>query len=537
MSLSSIILEVLGGLALFLYGLSVLSNGFKKIFSSKLKQILTTLTKNPIRGVGLGAFVTSIIQSSSITVVTLIGLLNAGLLNLRQAVGVMLGAEIGTTVTAQIVAFKIGIYYSPILFIGFILWFFSRSKKLQYIGQVILGFGLLFLGMHLMSSGLKPLREIPFFINLLIRFGQIPILGVLAGALFTAVIQSSSATIGLVIAMGMEGIINLPSAIALALGANIGTCVTGALASIKSSLSARRLAISQLLVNIFGVLLFVFLLSPFSRVVALTSSNLSRQIANAHTFFNVIVTLTAIPLVGWLVKLTTKIVPGREIEIEKGTKFLDEKILNVPSVAILQAHKEILRMAAITQTMLQEAKEAFFTQNKSLARSIKEREVGVDELHHIIDNYLTKISSLDLSEDESQILTFLIHSVTDIERVADHADNLAEILEFKIKQGLSFSSKAQEELKLMFEESIQSFSTAISAFKNYNKEKAQKVLEIEEEINQLEKTLRESHYQRLREGVCKQEAGPIYLEVLSNLERISDHAENIATGIILDINL
>jgi len=513
MSLSSIILEVLGGLALFLYGLSVLSNGFKKIFSSKLKQILTTLTKNPIRGVGLGAFVTSIIQSSSITVVTLIGLLNAGLLNLRQAVGVMLGAEIGTTVTAQIVAFKIGIYYSPILFIGFILWFFSRSKKLQYIGQVILGFGLLFLGMHLMSSGLKPLREIPFFINLLIRFGQIPILGVLAGALFTAVIQSSSATIGLVIAMGMEGIINLPSAIALALGANIGTCVTGALASIKSSLSARRLAISQLLVNIFGVLLFVFLLSPFSRVVALTSSNLSRQIANAHTFFNVIVTLTAIPLVGWLVKLTTKI------------------------VAILQAHKEILRMAAITQTMLQEAKEAFFTQNKSLARSIKEREVGVDELHHIIDNYLTKISSLDLSEDESQILTFLIHSVTDIERVADHADNLAEILEFKIKQGLSFSSKAQEELKLMFEESIQSFSTAISAFKNYNKEKAQKVLEIEEEINQLEKTLRESHYQRLREGVCKQEAGPIYLEVLSNLERISDHAENIATGIILDINL
>ena len=533
MNIVAIIFTILGGLALFLYGLFILSTGFKKVFFQKLKKVLEKLTNNPVKGAALGAFITSVIQSSSITIVALIGLLNAGLLNLKQSMGVMLGAEIGTTVTAQLVAFKIGIYYFPLITIGFILWFFTKKEKLQSLGQIILGFGILFLGMYTMSQGAKLLKDMPFFINMLRTFGQTVPLGIIAGALFTAVIQSSSATTGLVIAMGMEGVITLPSAIALILGANIGTCITGLFASIKSCKSSKRLSAAQFTVNILGVVIFALLISPFSKIVALTSQNLPRQIANAHTIFNVLVTLAAIPLIGFLVVLAKKIFPGQVVKVERGLKFLNDKILNIPSVAILQAQKEVLRMANIAKEMLKDSQRAVFQQQKDFIRAVKEKENSVDELHHLLDHYLTKISTLAISDKESQKLAVLMHSVTDIERVADHANNIVELAEMKKKKRITFSSSAEKELEIMFNKTLESFSQAILALEKEDKEAAQKTLSVEREVNHLDERLGNNHYKRLEQGTCSPEAGPLYLELVSNLERISDHSENIAGGIIM----
>jgi len=494
---------------------------------------LEKLTDNAFKGAGLGAFITSMIQSSSITVVTLIGLLNAGLLNLRQAMGVMLGAEIGTTFTAQIVAFKIGLYHFPIIALGFVLWFFARSGGLRNFGQILFGFGILFLGMSTMSQGTSFLRDMPFFIDALETFGQVIPLGILAGAFFTAVIQSSSATTGLVIAMGMEGAITLPSAIALVLGANIGTCITGLLASIKSCKSSKRLSVAQFTVNILGVTVFALLILPFSKLVALTSQSLPHQIANAHTIFNVLVTLGAIPLIGFLVLAVKKVVPGRVVKIERGLKFLNDEVLNIPSLAILQAQKEVLRMASIAKEMLIEARISVFQQRKDIIRVVKKKEESVDEICRLLEHYLTRISTLAISDAESQHLAVLTHTVTDIERIADHANNIVEIAEDINERNIEFSNSALHGLQKMFNKTIEGFTQAILALERNNKENAQEVLAIEKEVNRFDEILEKDHYQRLKQGDCIPEAGPIYLKLTSNLERVSDHAENIAGGIIM----
>ena len=531
--MSIVIFNILGGLALFLYGLYSLSDGFKKIFFKELKDILKRLTSNPIKAVGLGAFITTIIQSSSITIVTLIGFLNAGLMNLGQAIGVMLGAEIGTTITAQVVAFKVGIYYFPFIILGCLLFFFFRKKSIQVIGQILLGFGIVFLGMNTMSQGAQIIQEIPFFLNILNSFSQTAVLGILAGTLFTAIVQSSSATTGLVIAMGMEGAITLPAAIALILGANIGTCITGLLASIKSCKSAKRLAIAHFMVNTLGVLVFSFFILPFSKVVALTSADLGRQVANAHTIFNGLIVLSIIPLLGFLRILVEKVVPGKITEIERGVKFLEYKILNIPSLALSQAHKEVLRMARITKGMLEKSREVMLSGDKDLIMVVESEESSVDELHHILDDYLTKISSQGISKGESQKLAILLHSVTDIERVADHANNLVEISEFKLKSKIEFSDLAEKEVNTMFSKVIDSFSSSIEALEKDNQEIAQKTLSLEKEVNSMGDHLRTTHHNRLKEGICKPEAGPIYLEIIMNLERVSDHSENISSGVIM----
>ena len=534
MKILNIVFGILGGLGVFLYGLFILSFGFKKIYSKQIKKILENLTKKPVAGAFTGFLVTSIVQSSSLVMVTLIGLLNAGFLGLKEAISVMLGAEIGTTITAQIVAFKIGVWWAPITFLGAILYLFGKEKT-KYIGQVIFGFGLVFLGMILMSQGAKPLKESQFWLETLSKFGKNPILGVVAASIFTAIIQSSSATMGLIIALGSENLINLPSAISLMLGANIGTCITGAIASIRSSLNSKRLAFSQLTLNILGTLLFLGFFNQYVIFVSKTSSFLPRQIANSHTIFNIICTILGLLLLKYLIKLVKTLLPGKEIEIERGAKFIDEKILHVPSIAIYQAEKEILRMGEIAKEILMKSKEAILKEKLDLVEEIKLKENMIDELHHIIDNYLTKISALDLSEKEAEKVTLFLHTVSDIERVGDHCDNFAEFTEMKIKNKIEFSKIAQKEIEEMFEKCILAFSLAIETIKKDDKNLAKKVLEIEEEINNLERKFQKTHYQRLKEGICKPEAGPLYLEILANLERVGDHSENIASGIIMGV--
>jgi len=533
MVILDIIFSTLGGLALFLFGLQILSGGFKKITGQKLQRILEKLTSNPWKGVAFGASITAIIQSSSITMVTLIGLVNAGLLNLKQAIGVMLGAEIGTTVTAQIVAFKIGAYYLPVIAVGFGFYFFARSQRLKHIGQIVLGFGILFLGMYLMKNGVKPLRDNEAFINLLKSFGQNPLGGVVAGAIFTGIIQSSSASIGVVIALASENLIGLPSAIALMLGANIGTCVTGLIASVKASIPARRTSIAQLITNILGVSILLVFIRPFTLLIMQTSANLPRQIANAHSVFNIAVTLMMMPLIGFLVWLTTKIVPGKMPTIDRNAQFLDPRILNSPSLALAQAKKETVRMAKIAKEMLIESFKALKNSSNDFILSVREKEEATDELCEALNKYLEKVSEKEISHQEGELLAILTHAVTDIERIGDHANNLAEIAQDKKKRRLNFSKQAQQDLELMAQKVSEALSMAIEALEENKKSAAKIALKIEKEVNFLDDRLQREHMARLEQGNCRPESGPLYLNIVSNLERISDHAENIAGSVIM----
>jgi len=533
MNFISIIFAVVGGLALFLYGLHLLSKGLQKAAGDRLRLILEKITDRPIKGVFVGLFITATIQSSSITTVTLVGLINSGLMTLEQAVGVILGAEIGTTITAQIISFKIGIMFFPLIALGFFLFFLGKKEKYKHLGQIMLGFGILFLGMHTMSSGLRPLRDNTFFINTLASFSKIPALGIIAGAVFTGIIQSSSATTGLVIAMGMENIIDLNSAIPIILGANIGTCVTALVASFGSSLSAKRAAMSHFTFNIIGVLLFFPFLTQFVRVVSLTSPELARQIANAHTIFNTTMTCIMLPATGLLIALVKKIIPGEEVRVDKGVMYLDDKLLNTPSIAIGQAKKETMRMAGIVIEMLESSEKALLTGEKRFILPVLKNEESVDELDNLIESYLTKISQQSLSKKQSREIAILVHSISDIERVADHAHNIAELVEYMKKEKLHFSNTAMKELKEIFDTAKESYIGAVNVLYNQDEKLGRKVLDLEVAVDHMQRELEKNHFQRLKKGICKPEAGPLYLDIIRNLERISDHAHNIAYVVII----
>ncbi|MBN1940790.1 MAG: Na/Pi cotransporter family protein [Candidatus Diapherotrites archaeon] len=528
-----IVFQVLGGLALFMFGIHFLSDGLKRAAGEKLKSILERMTNRPIKGVFAGAVTTAVIQSSSLTTVMLVGLINSGLLSLEQGVGVVLGAEIGTTITAQILAFQIGTLFFPIIALGFFLFFFSKNHKHKEYGQIILGFGILFLGMYTMSSGVKPLRADPFMIEILVSFGTVPILGVLAGAIFTGIVQSSSATTGLVVAMGIENVIDLQSAIAIILGANIGTCITALIASIGTSLNAKRVAVSHFLFNVTGVILFFFFIPLFAYLVSLTASDLPRQIANAHTIFNVAMTIIMLPAVGLLVRATKIIVPGEDIQVDRGAKFADKRLLSAPEIALGQAEKETVRMAKIAHEMLVNSEKAVFQKDGKLLKTVMLQEEAVDELDNIIEAYLIKISRKSLTKKQRKKLTLLLHAISDIERVGDHANNLAEKGEQKLRQKAGFSKSAYKELALMFKKTRECYSAAVRVLETGDKRIAKKVLKLETEVDYLEKKLEKAHLRRLKRGTCRAELGPIYIDIIRNLERTSDHARNIAYAVLM----
>jgi len=554
MSILGNIFTIFGGLALFLYAMILMSSGLQKVAGDKLKQILENITKSKIRAIATGTFITAIVQSSSIVAVTALAFINAGLLNLQQAAGVIMGANIGTTITAQLVAFKIGILCFPLIILGFFISVLSKKRELKYLGETILGFGLLFLGMELMSQGFHIIRDNQVFLNLLSRLGKIPVLGVLAGAFFTATIQSSSATSGLVIAMGREGIINLKTAISLILGANIGTCITASIASLGATKNAKRAALFHVLFNTIGVLYFLPLIGPFSQLMAHTSHDVARQIANAHTFFNVFNTLIFIFISGIIIALIKKIIPSEEHIIERGTKYLDKKLLGIPTIALAGAHKEVVRMMKATLSMLESAEKVIFASNKSstqivlqlnpaskskmaerfpaiyktdILNSIYQQEDAVDEMNWQIEKYLRIISEKELNQEDSQKLAGLTHAITDIERIGDHANNLAEHAQALLEKNLSFSQEASFELLRMFDAVILMLKHGIEALKNYNQEISQLVLKEEPVIDSFQKELQEHHLERLEKGICHPEAGIIFVDMLRNLERIGDHLDNI----------
>ncbi len=529
----NIVIQVLAGLALFLYGIRLLSNGLKKIAGSKLKKLLERMTSNKYKGILVGAVTTALIQSSSLTMVTQIGLMNAGLLTLEQSIGIILGQEIGTTVTAQIVAFPIGNFFFLMIIAGFVLYMFPKFKKYKHIGQILLGFGILFLGMKTMSGGAKGIMDYPIILDALIRFGTIPILGVIAGAVFTGIVQSSSATTGLVIAMGVNNVISLPAAIALILGANIGTCVTGAIASIGSCKSAKRAAFIQIFINVVTIAIFIPFIQPFSTLITMTAANLPRQIANAHTIYNLASILIILPFTRYIVILTKKIIPGELVKTEeRESRFLDERFLRAPFMALSQAAKEVNRISKIALDMLDMSMHALLKNDEKVAREVFEKEDLIDDLCYFAENYLDKIPTNELSAYEFQKHIKLLHAITDIERTADLSNNIAVSAIEKINKDKEFTKVAEEEMAIMFEKSRLAFKDSVKALKNEDKELAKKVTELEDQIDTLERKFKRNHIRRLKAGNCDIRSDVIFSDTLRNLERIGDHADNIASSLL-----
>jgi len=523
---------IIGGLGLFFFGMHQLSEGLQRIAGHKIHDILEALSKNPLNGVLAGTIITSIIQSSSATSVILIGFANAGLLNLNQSMSIIFGANIGTTITSQIVSLRLEDYVLPIVGIGVIFYLFTKKKIYQNIGYIMLGFGLLFLGISIMSQFLEPLKNYPYIIDLLVKVGEYPLLGILLSALLTGIIQSSSATMAIIISLSLQGLIDLNAAVPLILGANIGTCVTALIAGIGSSLTGKRIAVGHILCKIAGVVLFYFFLKQFTVLSSLTSNALPRQIANAHTIFNLLETFILLPFIPQITKFLNKIVPGEDHVIKKGNLYLERRFINAPSIAMGQVAKELVRMGDIASVMLKNTLEALVDNNERMVEDIYLKEDILNTIHREITNYLVQVSQKSLSPYQSQRLAHLMNISGHIERVGDHIENITDLADTKINEKLPFSPKAVKDLSYIFSKVETSFKYAMRALKKNDADIAAIVTKREDEIDRIEAQLRDEHIDRLTKGICNTESGIIYIDILSNLERIADHANNISRMIL-----
>ena len=527
-----IAISLIGGLGMFLYGMNVMGDGLQKAAGEKLKKIIEMLTTNRIMGVLVGTLVTAIIQSSSATTVMTIGFVNAGIMSLQQAVGVIMGANIGTTVTAQLVSFNIEKYAPIAIGIGMVFWFFTKKKNIKNISEILIGFGILFVGMNFMKEAAAPVSEMSQVHDAMLYLSKNPVLGILAGFLITGTIQSSSASIGILIVLASQGLLPITAALPVLYGDNIGTCVTSLLSTIGASRNARRAAIMHLCFNVIGTLLFIIVLSKpiIALVTSIDPTNVPRQIANAHTLFNVVNVIVLLPFSTYLVKLATKLVPYTEdedLENIQTTKFLDERILETPSIALSNTVDEVIRMASRSTRALNSAYDAVKTFSHEKREKTFEYERMINTLQLDITNYLFALSNRNLSDIERIKADVLFHIVNDIERVGDHADNIAEISQFMEDKKVIFTEDARNELDTIFELASKNFYDSITALKTSDFELAATITEREREINILEQNARNSHMARLHAGTCSVEAGIYFLDIISNLERISDHSINI----------
>ncbi len=528
----NVAISLIGGLGMFLYGMNVMGDGLQKAAGDKLKKIIEMLTTNRIMGVLIGTLVTAIIQSSSATTVMTIGFVNAGIMSLQQAVGVIMGANIGTTVTAQLVSFSIEKYAPISIGIGMIFWFFTKKKNIKNISEILIGFGILFVGMNFMKAAAAPVSEMQEVHDAMLYLSKNPVLGILAGFLITGTIQSSSASIGILIVLASQGLLPITAALPVLYGDNIGTCVTSLLSTIGASRNARRAAIMHMCFNVIGTILFILVLSKpiISIVTRIDPTNVPRQIANAHTLFNLVNVIVLLPFSSYLVKLATKLVPYTKEDEEENihtTKFLDERILETPSIALSNTVDEVIRMASRSTRSLNSAYDAV----KTFSQEKREKTFGyeriINTLQLDITNFLFALSNRNISDVERIKADVLFHIVNDIERVGDHADNIAEISQFMEDKKVVFTEDASKELDVIFELASNNFYDSITALKTSDFELAATIAEREKEINILEQNARNSHMARLHSGSCSVEAGIYFLDIISNLERISDHSINI----------
>ncbi len=521
------------GLSFFLYGMKLLGDGLQKAAGDSLRRVLQALTNKPIRGVLVGMVVTGIIQSSSATTVMVVGFANAGLMTLKQAMGVIFGANVGTTITAQIIVLKLDRLVWLFMLIGVMMEFFVKRKTSKAIGEAILGFGILFFGLYFMSDTLLPLKDNQAFIDFLTRFGQVPFLGVVAGAIFTALIQSSSVTTSLVVALAMKNMVTLPSSIALILGANIGTTVTAGLASLGGNITSKRAALTHFLFNVMGTVIMFPFLKPFARLVQLGASTLPHQVANAHTLFNVLMMSIAVILINPFEKLVVHLLPSTEKEAEsRVVHYIDDRVLVTPSVALSQATQELYRMGRVTYEMVNDCRTALFDNRMSLLETVLVNEDLVNSMQKEITAYLTKITEHDLSEAQGTRVMALMHAVNDIERVGDHATNLVELIQIKDDKRLKFNAGTIEDLKAEFEHVLNTLDEAMTALRDYDVDRAHRVKEMEDRCDVMTKECMSRNISRLNAHETGPQVGVVVVDLFTNLERVSDHADNIADVVL-----
>ncbi|HHX18257.1 MAG TPA: Na/Pi cotransporter family protein [Clostridium sp.] len=548
LELSKMLFGLFGGLAIFIYGMNLMGDGLQKAAGEKMRRILEVLTSNPLMGILVGTLVTMIIQSSSATTVMVVGFVSANLMTLPQAIGVIMGANIGTTVTAQLVAFDLGEYAYLITAIGFILFFFFNKKIIKYVGQIIFSFGLLFVGLNIMSAVMKPLAQSAMFEEVIHRVSDTPVLGLVVGALLTLIIQSSSATVAVLLNLAQEpdangqALIGLQAALPILFGSNIGTTITAILASIGARVNAKRAAMAHTIFNVAGAVLFMLILPYFAKFVAfispkgLETSVIARQIANAHTSFNIINTIVWAPFVLVLAKIVTFLVRGEEDTVENRVIYLDYKILNNASVAMDLATKELTRMAELSRKMMANSKKAFINSDTDAAKKVHEIESIVDMLQTEIIKYLsTMLSQSSLTERQSIRLAGLMHITNDIERMGDHCKNVAELAMEKIEKDLPFSKEAISDLTNAFNKLNDMVDHSIQSLSHDDTSLAKKVLSEESEIDKLESDLRDRHMKRLDSGLCNPTSTIMFIELIHNIERIADHCNNIAEAVLDDL--
>lgn len=546
--ISKMLFSLFGGLAVFIYSMSLMGDGLQKAAGEKMRRILEVLTSNPVMGILVGTLVTMIIQSSSATTVMVVGFVSANLMTLPQAIGVIMGANIGTTVTAQIVAFNLGEYAYLITAVGFILFFFFNKKIIKYVGQIIFAFGLLFIGLNVMSDAMKPLAQSAMFEDIIHRVSDTPILGLFVGTLLTLIVQSSSATIAVLLNLAQEpdangqALISLQGALPILFGSNLGTTITGILASIGARVNGKRAAMAHTVFNVVGSVLFILILPYFAKFVVFISPKgtetevIARQIANAHTSFNIVNTILWAPFVLILAKIVTFLVRGEEETIENKVMYLDYKILNNAAVAMDLATKELTRMAELARKMMSNAKKAFIHSNVEAAKKVHEIESIVDMLQTEIIKYLsTMLSQSSLTDRQSIRLAGLMHTANDIERMGDHCKNVAELAMEKIEKDLPFSKEAISDLTNAFNKLNEMVDHSIQSLSQGNTELAKKVLAEESEIDKLESDLRDRHMKRLDSGLCNPTSTIMFIELIHNIERIGDHCNNIAEAVLDDL--
>lgn len=527
-----------GGLGLFLFGMELMSDSIEKVAGAKLRRILEIFTTNRFMGMIVGIIFTGIIQSSSACTVMVVSFVNSGLMNLYQAAGVILGANIGTTITSQLVSFNLSKIAPLILLVGVVVMMFTKKEKVRKVAEVVVGFGILFVGLSTMSQAMANMKNEPQVVNLLMSLKN-PFLATLMGFALTAVIQSSSVTVSIVLLLANQDLLPLPITLYIILGCNIGACATAMLASMTGKKDAKRAALIHLLFNIIGtVIIYIALFVAGDQIVELIksiSADNGRFVANAHTMIKIAQVIMLFPFTGWLVKMTYLIVPGEDQKVgyreSYQLKYIGDKVVFNPATAVVEVVKELERMASLAEENLNRAMNALITLDEEDIEEVYEVEKNINFLNHAITDYLVKINQTTLPIEDLNSLGALFHVVNDIERIGDHAENVADAARQRKEEGISISKEAQKELGDMLEMVNKIIRYAVEMFAKSDETHMQEIVTLEDQVDEKERELQKKHVERLTKGECSPEAGMIFSDVVSGLERVADHATNIAFAI------
>jgi len=534
-----IIFHFLGGLGLFLYSIKTMGDGLQQAAGDRLRYYIDKYTSNPFLGVLVGIVVTALIQSSTGVTVITVGLVSASLLTLRQAIGIIMGANIGTTVTSFIIGFKLGEYALPLIFLGTMFLFFTKNRTANNIGRILFGVGGIFYALNLISAGMSPLKDLPQFKEYMITLGQNPILGVVAGAVITVLIQASSATIGILQGLYAGGFLDLKGALPVLFGDNIGTTLTVIIAAAGANISAKRVAATHVTFNVLGTILCLILLGPFTSMIeyfqALLHLSPEMTIAFSHGAFNVSNTIVQFPFIGALAYFVTKLIPGEDEVVKYEPLYLDEQLIKqAPSIALGNAKKELLHLGNYAVKAFDLSYDYIINSDEKVAEKGHKTEEAINTIDEKLTRYLISLSSEALSQKESEVLTNILDSSRDLERIGDHAEALINLNDYLQRKNVQFSNSALEELEEIYHQTSEFVKDALESVENNDLEMAESLIERHEAINKMERVLRKTHIKRLNNGECSTQAGVNFIDIISHYTRVSDHAMNLAEKVLAE---